>query len=99
MTDEIKYFGVLLLVVMVPITCIVGWNTWKNHIHGNMQFIDLKTKFNVAYILGDDGKFERRRIRAWKDWGDSDAVQVVLEDGTPIYTHLRNVKLSLEADQ
>ena len=99
--DELKYIGILLavlLVLLLPAACMFGWKAWKNNIHGNrMQFTDLRTEFDVAYILGDGGRFERRRIKAWYDWKDSDAVQVILEDGTPVYTHLRNVKLAKEA--
>jgi len=64
---------------------------------GNKQFIDFKQSFNVAYVLGDDSKFVRHEIKAWNDYKNSDSVQVILKDGTPIYTHLRNVKLTKEA--
>ena len=40
--------------------------------------------------------FERVKIKAWKDWEKSDAIQVIDENGKPIYTHLRNVKLTKE---
>ena len=92
-----EHFGCFAAAIAVLVVVIVVcWNVFKNNIYGNKQFIDLKTDFNVAYVLGDDGKFERKRIKAWNDWKDSDAVQVVLEDGTAIYTHLRNVKLTKE---
>jgi len=64
---------------------------------GNKQLIDFKQSFNVAYVLGDGSKFVRHEIKAWNDYKNSDSVQIILKDGTPIYTHLRNVKLVKES--
>lgn len=64
---------------------------------GNKQLIDFKQSFNAAYVLGDNGKFVRHEIKAWNDYESSDSVQVILKDGTTIYTHLRNVKLVKES--
>lgn len=96
MDSEVKFMIWIIVALLLFLACLVGWGNYKNNIHGNKQFIDMKTRFNTAYILGDDGKFEKCRISAWNDYADSDSVQVVLEDGTPIYTHLRNVKLTNE---
>ena len=35
-------------------------------------------------------------IKAWKDWEQSDAVQIIKTDGNAVYTHLCNVKLCAE---
>ena len=98
MDTEVKVIMGLLVAFFLLIACLVGWGIYKNNIHGNKQFIDMKTRFNTAYVLGDDGKFEKYRISAWCDYPQSDSVQVVLEDGRPIYTHLRNVKLTNERE-
>lgn len=82
----------ILLIVLLP---VFGWLT--RHVFGNKQIIDFNHQnFNVAYVLGDDGKWERIGIKAWKDWEQSDAVQIIKKDGNAIYTHLRNVKLCAE---
>ena len=82
----------ILVVLCIP---IFGW--CAKHIYGNKQIIDFNhQKFNVAYVLADNGKWEKMKIRAWKDWQKSDAVQVIREDGTAVYTHLVNVKLCEE---
>lgn len=96
MDDEMKFGCGLIAAVVVLISALVGWSVFKNNIYGNKQFIDMKTRFNTAYILSDGGKFEKFSISSWNDWQDSDAVQVVLPDGRAIYTHLRNVKLTNE---
>lgn len=85
-----------LVALIILIVAFAGWKIYKNNIHGNKQFIDMKTRFNTAYVLGDDGKFEKCRISHWCDYPQSDSVQIVLENGTAIYTHLRNVKLTNE---
>lgn len=94
-SEEKAMWGVLGAVIILLVAS-VGWKIYKNNIHGNKQFVDMKTRFNTAYVLGDDGKFERFRISNWCDYPQSDSVQVVLENGTAIYTHLRNVKLTNE---
>jgi hypothetical protein len=98
MDTEVKLIIGIFVALFLFIACVMGWGIYRNNIHGNKQFIDMKTRFNTAYILGDDGKFEKCRISAWNDYSDSDSVQVILDDGTPIYTHLRNVKLTNERE-
>jgi hypothetical protein len=85
---------VAIAILLVVGTAIFG--VVNKYVVGNKQFVDFKQKFNVAYVLSDSNKFERVKIKAWKDWENSDSIQVIKEDGTPIYTHLRNVKLTCE---
>jgi len=87
------------LLVLIGICLVIGLiaiSFLNKFIFGNKQIVDFKYNFNYAYVLGDNGKFEKIQIKAWKDWQDSDAIQVVDIDGKPIYTHLRNVKLVYE---
>ena len=98
MDTEVKLLIGIIGAILLSLACLVGFGIYRDNIHGNKQFLDMKTRFNTAYILGDDCKFEKCRISAWNDYADSDSVQVILEDGTPIYTHLRNVKLTNERE-
>lgn len=85
--------------VIIAALLIVGglvFGIFNKYIFGNKQFVDFKQNFNTAYVLGDNGKFERMKIKAWKDWENSDAIQVIDCNGHPIYTHLMNVKLTRE---
>lgn len=52
----------------------------------NAQIIDLNYKFNRAYIELPDGTVEVE-VLTWKDYEDSDMVQVTAVDGTIYYTH------------
>ena len=87
-----------LVIIGVTILIIGGctFGIFNKYIFGNKQFVDFKQNFNVAYVLGNNGKFERMKIKAWKDYENSDSIQVIDENGKPIYTHLRNVKLTKE---
>lgn len=81
-------------IILVIIGCL--FPIFNKYVFGNKQLIDFKQNFNVAYVLGDNGKFEKMNIKAWKDWEKSDAIQIIDMNGKPIYTHLRNVKLTRE---
>ena len=86
---------VVIGILAVIFLCIFGW--CSRHVWGNKQIIDFNhQRFNVAYVLGDAGKWERVNIKAWKDWEQSDSIQIIKTDGNAIYTHLRNVKLCAE---
>lgn len=85
-----------LVIAMVFTLVLVAILSTYKYVVGNKQFFDFEQNFNVAYIMSNGGKFERVRIKAWKDYDKSDSVQVILENGTPVYTHLRNVKLTKE---
>lgn len=59
----------------------------------NRQLIDYNHYFNEAIILHVDGEEERVKIKSWCDYGDSDLVQIVLENGTVYLTHSSNIIL------
>ena len=80
------------IVAIVIILAVFGF--FSKHIFGNKQIIDFNhQKFNVAYVLGNSNVWEKVHIKAWKDWENSDSIQIITEDGKAIYTHLMNVKL------
>lgn len=58
----------------------------------NAQVIDLNYKFNRAYIELPDGVVEVE-VFSWRDYDDSDMVQVATVDGTIYYTHGSKVVL------
>lgn len=67
------------------------------YVVGNKQVIDFNhQKFNIAYVRADSNNWERVKIKAWKDWNDSDTVKIIKQDGSAIYTHLCNMKLCVE---
>lgn len=96
MDSDLKFTGCMLVIIVFLLIGGIFFIIIKDYVIGNKQLIDFNQNFNVAYIMGDSNRFERVRIKAWKDWENSDAVQIILENGTPIYTHLHNVKLTKE---
>lgn len=58
----------------------------------NQQLIDITYKFDRAMIKMPDGTVVSGRVSSWKDYEDSDAIQVVI-DGVSYYTFLGNVVL------
>ena len=96
-TNGMTLVDLMVVVAIIAIIAACGFGFFTKHIWGNKQIIDFNHQnFNVAYVLGDSNRWERIKIKAWKDWEKSDAVQVIKTDGNAIYTHLRNVKLCAE---
>ena len=56
----------------------------------NRQIADFNYRFNRAVIHFGDMEIE---VKSWRDWEDSDVVQVTSTDGTVYYTHSSNVIL------
>jgi hypothetical protein len=59
----------------------------------NKTVFDTTYTFNHAFVSLPDGSCVDGPIRAWKDWEDSDMLQVTFSDGTVYYTHSSNVVL------
>lgn len=59
---------------------------------GNQQLFDTTYSFENAQIMMPDGSVVSGKVSSWKDYDDSDAVQLVI-DGKTYYTHLSNVVL------
>ena len=92
MTEALVILGIVATIV---ICAIGGW--FAKHVFGNKQIIDFNhQKFTTAYVLGNSNIWEKVSVKAWKDWENSDSIQIVTPDGKAIYTHLRNIKLVQE---
>ena len=59
----------------------------------NMQIIDTKWSFDYAYIDLGNGNIIEGHVDSWKDWNDSDMIQVTMFDGKTYFTHSSNVVL------
>lgn len=59
----------------------------------NKTVFDTTYTFNYAFVSLPDGSCVDGPIRAWKDWEDSDMLQVTFSDGTVYYTHSNNIVL------
>ena len=93
MSEEFFKGCVIICIIIVTLGLVI-FGFFSKHIFGNKQIIDFNHQnFNVAYVKGDSNIWERIQIKAWKDWEQSDSIQIITADGNAIYTHLSNVKL------
>ena len=59
----------------------------------NRSVIDVKYNFKEAVISLPNGEVVEGLVQSWRDWDDSDMIQVTLDDGFTYYTHSMNVCL------
>ena len=83
--------AVIAAIILIPAIMFVN-----KYIFGNKQIVDFKQNFTAAYVKGDSNSWTKVKVKAWKDYENSDSVQIVTPDGKAIYTHLMNVKLVQE---
>ena len=62
---------------------------------GNQQFIDTTYTYDHAIIAMPDGSVVSGKVESWKDWENSDTVQVKI-DGKTYWTHSSNVVLTAD---
>ena len=58
----------------------------------NRQIVDLHYNFTYAMVSMPDGTIVSGKVDSWRDYSDSDAIQVTI-DGKTYYTFLGNVVL------
>ena len=63
----------------------------------NMQMVDTKYNFDKAIISLPNGKVVEGAVESWKDYENSDQIQVKI-DGVTYYCHHSDVVLIQEAD-
>ena len=59
---------------------------------GNRDMLDTVLTYNYAIIELPDGRIVEGDVQSWKDYENSDSVQVKI-NGDTYYTHLSNVVL------
>ena len=62
----------------------------------NRQVFDVKWKFSKAYVRISDSQTEEVKVKSWRDYSNSDMVQVTSEDGKTYLTHSVNIILVAE---
>ena len=81
--------------VILTITCLLiilfaacAGGSFKS----NYQYLDSVYKFDYVEIMRSDGTIIKGKVDAWKDYDNSDMIQVVI-NGITYYTHGSNVIL------
>lgn len=73
----------LLLVVLIAVGLFCGCN---------MQVIDITYSYEYAYVALPNGEWVEGKLTGWKDYENSDVVQIVI-NGKTYLTHYENVVL------
>lgn len=60
---------------------------------GNQSFIDTKYRFHTAIIKLPNDEIIEGKIKNWKDYNNSDQMQVTFEDSTTYLVHSNNAAL------
>jgi len=81
-----KFTKMVLMMLIIVIVVIIGISAC------NMNVIDTTWSFDYAYIDLGNGTVVEGKVESWKDWNDSDMVQVKI-NGKTYYTHGSNVVL------
>ena len=74
----------LFLVVLLVCSLCIGC--------GNRQIFDTTYSFEYAYVALPNGETVEGPLSSWKDFNDSDVIQVVI-NGKTYLTHYENVVL------
>ena len=82
-------------VVIVATILTLVFVAYTNKAKASWDWFDTTWHFHRAQIQMPDGSTISGQVQTWKDWSDSDAVQVQI-DGVTYYTHLSNVVLMAE---
>ena len=78
----------LIAIICFAVGFAIGWAI---NAHAGFAFFDTTWTFNKAYIRLDDFSIEGK-VDKWRDYDDSDVVQVVI-DGVTYLTSYENVVL------
>jgi hypothetical protein len=81
-----KKLFLMVALLLIACFCLAGCNGC------NKTIFDFDYKFTKATYF-DGEQWKTVDIARWKDWEDSDILQIELKDGTIILTHSSNVIL------
>lgn len=82
-----KILAFILAFVLVLSLAGIAWADF------NMSLFDTKYSFNYAYVGIPNGGIIKGEVKSWKDWDDSDMLQVTFVDGSTYYSHSSNILL------
>lgn len=72
------------LIMGLALLMCCGWGNW--------QIVDTTWNYNYAILELPDGRIVEGDVQSWKDYENSDSIQVKINDIT-YYTHLSNAVL------
>ena len=86
----------IVVATIVIILFFIGMMSFMSNAEAfNATLFDTTYRFDKVQIHMPDGRVVTGAVESWKDWDDSDAVQIKV-DGKTYYTHLSRVVLIAE---
>ncbi len=83
--------SVILAVILVVVAITFGVIIWRTT--SNQQIVDNVWHFDTGYVMLPDGEYVVGNVVSWKDFDDSDMIQVRINNIT-YFTHSSNVVLT-----
>ena len=83
--------SVILAVILVVVAITFGIIIWRTT--SNQQIVDNVWHFDTGYVMLPDGEYVVGNVVSWKDFDDSDMIQVRINNIT-YFTHSSNVVLT-----
>ena len=81
-------------IVVLIFVAIIGYTIYAKYGKGNFQFgIDSRWNFNWAIIQLGNGELIEGEITNWRDFSNSDTVQVTLDNEITFLSHYSNIIL------
>lgn len=91
MTKKEFVFSIILFIIVILIGAVLVCGS--SHADWNYSFFDTVYNFDYAFVKLPNGECIEGTVKAWKDWEDSDILQVTFTDGVTYYTHSSNIVL------
>ena len=87
----------IIIVIIVVVLALVGCGIFTATRNGfNYQMIDTNWNFTWAIIQLGNGELLEGEVTSWRDFSDSDMIQVTLDNSITFMTHSSNVILCTE---
>ena len=83
---------VWIIVAVIVVVLLAGFFIYWETTHGNRQVVDMKNRFDRAFIALPNGEHIEGKVSSWTDYPDSDIVQVTIS-GKTYLTSYTNVVL------
>ena len=83
--------SVIIAVILVIVAITFGVIIWRTT--SNQQIVDNVWHFDTGYVMLPDGEYVVGNVVSWKDFDDSDMIQVRINNIT-YFTHSSNVVLT-----
>lgn len=85
---------IICTIIVLAFVAVIGYTIYIKYGKGNFQFgLDSHWDFNWAIIQLGNGELIEGEVTNWRDFSESDTVQVTLDNKITFLTHYSNIIL------